>query len=137
MPNHAHIHLIGHLGRAPELKTSKTGNPYATFSLAVNTGFGDNRHTSWWDVTLFGAQADVAASKLQKGDPVCIEGEPSIREYTRQDGTKGKAAEVIARRFVFLRGRDDAEPRPTGEPAQQAEPPQAPRQGDLNDDIPF
>jgi single-strand DNA-binding protein len=95
----ATISLVGHLGRDAELRYSPTGSPIVTFSLAVSRRprvESDDEHTDWFNVSLFGPRAEAVAHYLTKGKLVAVVGRFSHREYTRRDGTRGCALEVIA-----------------------------------------
>jgi single-strand DNA-binding protein len=134
MPNHSHITIVGHLGRDPELKVTPKGVAVCKFSVAVNTGYGDNKTTTWWNITLFNKQAETAAKGLSKGKVVLVEGEPQVRSYTKTDGTKGTSPEITASRFVFLSERDE---KPSARPLSHVDE-QSRAGGDAaTDDIPF
>jgi single-stranded DNA-binding protein len=62
----------GVLGKDPELKTSKTGNPFTTMNAVVTVGTSDDGKdvSQWIRVTCFGDTAKNIASKAKKGDRV-------------------------------------------------------------------
>lgn len=103
--------MRGRLGKDPEAKTSKAGNSYARFSLAVNGPQRD--HTTWWNVTCFGKTAKNVMEYLAKGQEVIVTGTPYIREYQNQAGETMKSAEINANVVDFIK------------PAQQSQPPAA------------
>ena len=39
--------LIGHVGKEPDIRTTSSGDTVASFSLATNSGYGDNKTTDW------------------------------------------------------------------------------------------
>ena len=49
----ARFTVIGNLADTPELRASSTGREYLRYSVASNTGTGENRKTSWWNVSCF------------------------------------------------------------------------------------
>ena len=98
----ASITIVGRLARDPELRTTAKGTQVCKLTLPVDTGFGDNKVTTWWSVTLFGKRAEVAAKHSKKGDTVMVSGPPTVREYTKRDGDIGWSAELVASDFDFV-----------------------------------
>jgi single-strand DNA-binding protein len=102
--------LFGNLGDAPKLLTSKkTGKPFCAFSVAVNEGWGENKTTSWYSVTVHGDSAEAASKILTKGSSVWVEGRPSVRSYKKSDGTETYQYQVLAREWHVGGTRKSAE----------------------------
>jgi single-strand DNA-binding protein len=115
----ATVHLIGNLGHKPSIKDAK-GVKVAEVSLAVNRGKRGEEHTDWFRLSLWRGLADVAEQYLDKGSPVYVSGELSLREYTGRDGKERTSAEVNVQRLVMLGDgskRDDAGPGDDSQPA--------------------
>jgi single-strand DNA-binding protein len=99
--------LLGRLTRNPDTRYSPNGTPVTSLGLAVNNRIkrGDG---SWQDdpcfvdVVVFGHQAEVCAERLNKGDPVLLEGRLQYRTWQDQQGQKRSKHEVIAVRVQFL-----------------------------------
>ena len=98
----ASITIVGRLARDPELRTTAKGTQVCKLTLPVDTGFGDNKMTTWWSATLFGKRAETAAKYSKKGDTVMVSGPPTVREYTKRDGDTGWSAELVASDFDFV-----------------------------------
>lgn len=98
----ASITIVGRLARDPELRTTAKGTQVCKLTLPVDTGFGDNKTTTWWSATLFGKRAETAAKYSKKGDTVMVSGPPTVREYTKRDGDTGWCAELVASDFDFV-----------------------------------
>ncbi len=49
----ARITIVGNLADSPELRASSTGREYLRYAIASNTGSGENRKTSWFNVSCF------------------------------------------------------------------------------------
>lgn len=61
----------------------------ANFTIANNEGFGDKKHTSFINCTMFGEKRIEALQKfLLKGTKVLIEGAWRSGSYEKKDGTK-------------------------------------------------
>ena len=139
------IILVGNLGRDPELRYTPDGTPVCSFSLATNEkrrdkNTGENNDvTTWFRVTLWRRQAEVASQYLTRGKPVYIEGRLRVEEYTDRDGKTRHSLEVTATDMQFIgsaRGDEGA----GGPQAKAATAPRnaGPEPTDLtDDDVPF
>ncbi len=117
--NFASITVGGHLGRDPETKYSQSGTAITSFSVATSSKDGHgNETTTWWRCTSFGKRGEVVAQYFRKGDPILVQGEPSLREYTAKDGTPKTSAEIVVNDFAFVKGRKDADSDYQPAPAQ-------------------
>lgn len=75
------LFTAGNVGRDAEYKTTQGGHEICSFSLAAETGFGDNKATVWVDVSKWGKGAQGLARVLRKGSRVAVTGEMSLREH--------------------------------------------------------
>jgi single-strand DNA-binding protein len=134
MPNHAQATIMGHLGKDPDVRVSKAGKEITSFSIAVNTGYGDNKKATWWNVTCFGKTGEVAAKYLEKGLPVLVTGEPYLDTWEDDDGVTRQTLKLTADRLVLLGSRDEQDaPRKEAKPA----PKKASEDAPFDDEIPF
>jgi single-stranded DNA-binding protein len=87
-----HAAFEGRLGREAELRATKKGKPWLSFSLAVDTeGEDDALTTTWVRVAYFGEDAESLVGRLQKGVEVYCEGRLRLECATRRvDGMSGK-----------------------------------------------
>jgi len=104
--------LTGNLTADPDLRSLPSGTSIARLRLAVNTRRKNSQTGQWeekpnyFNVTVWGAQADNCANYLRKGRPIAIDGRLEWREYTAQDGQTRQTVEVIAETLQFLGGRE-------------------------------
>lgn len=129
--------LIGNLTKDPELRYTPGGQPVTTLRLAVNDRrkVGDEwqEQAHFFDVTVWGKQAENCSQYLRKGRPVAVDGRLQSRQWETPEGQKRTAVEVVAERVVFLGGGEGAvRPAEGGQDADQVD---APVAGE--DDIPF
>lgn len=103
----ATIVISARLARDPELRQSNAGNSVCRITLPVDTGFGENKETTWWTATLFGKKAEAVARYLKKGQWVTVTGEPKMRQYTKRDGEVAFSAELVAYDFGFVGNKSD------------------------------
>ena len=114
MANINRVVLVGNLTRDPELRHTPSGTPVCKLRIAVNTRQKDAATGQWgdkpnyFDVTVWGNQAESSAQYLSKGRPVAIDGRLDWREWEAQDGSKRQAVEIIADTVQFLGSRGDA-----------------------------
>lgn len=88
--------VAGRLGRDPEIKTSKDGKPIAKFSIATETGWGNNKKTNWLNIVCFGKTAEYVEKYIQKGDLVAATGRIDIDDYEKKDGSKSVWVSIVA-----------------------------------------
>ncbi|HZN90651.1 MAG TPA: single-stranded DNA-binding protein [Thermoleophilaceae bacterium] len=141
--------ITGNLTRDPELRSTNSGTSVCSLRVAVNTRRKDPQTGEWgekpnyFDVTVWGAQADNCAQYLSKGRPVAVDGRLEWREFTDREGNKRQAVDIIADSVQFLGSRDSGENggrfTPQSDvPADTADFAQAPAgAGGSDDDIPF
>ena len=136
------ITIIGNLGRDPEMRYLPSGQAVTNISVASNHTFTDSngqkvKETTWFRVSVWGAQAESVNQYLQQGSRVLVEGRlrpdpetgnPKI--WTRKDGTPGSNFEITAQRVVFLSSREEDQALQSSEPGGMIE-------SVDEDDIPF
>ena len=103
------IILQGRLTRDPELRSTTTGTPVASFSLAVDRG-GKDKGADFIDCVAWRKTGEFAASYFKKGSLALVEGKLQIRDWTDKDGNKRKAAEVVVDNMHFCGPKQDAGP---------------------------
>lgn len=103
--------LIGNLTKDPELRHTAGGTAVCSLSVAVNSRekgsdgqWGD--YVSFFDVTVYGGQADACAQHLHKGSPVAVDARVK-QERWEKDGTKRYAVKFIADNVQFLPSKRD------------------------------
>ena len=138
MANLNKVMLIGNLGKAAELKYSKTGVPHSFFTLAVNKHYKDEsgekqEKTTWVNVVIFGKSAESVTKYLTVGKQVYVEGELSIEKYTDKEGAERYSTKVIARVIQLLEKKDKDADETVAEGSQ----PPAGEQNGQEEDIPF
>jgi len=142
--------LVGNLGRDPEVRQTKDGNPIVNMSLATSENWRDKatgerrERTEWHRVVIFDERlADVAQKYLHKGSKIYIEGQLQTRKWTDQDGRDRYSTEVVLQRFrgelTMLDSRGDGGGGDYGGGGGGEGPSSAPSGGggDLDDEIPF
>ncbi len=106
--------LIGNLGRDPEVRSTPSGQPVASFTLATSRRWKDKNgqrqeQTEWHNIVVWGRQAEVAGQYLTKGKQVYVEGRLQTRSWDdKQTGEKKYRTEIVCENFQMLgqRGGD-------------------------------
>ena len=105
--------LTGNLTKDPDLRSNpSSGTSICKLRLAVNSrrkGSGGDWEDkpNYFDVTVFGRQAESCGQYLKKGRPVAIDGRLDWREY-EVEGQKRQSVDIIAENVQFLGSREDA-----------------------------
>jgi single-strand DNA-binding protein len=108
------VTLVGRLTRDPELRHLPSGTPVLQLGLA-NNGRQKDESGNWtdkpnfFDVKVFGNQAEMLAQHLAKGRRVGIDGRLDWSSWEAQDGTKRSKVEIVAFQVQFLDSRGDGE----------------------------
>ncbi len=107
------VTLVGRLTRDPELRHTAGGQSVCSIRLAVSSRGRDESgnwsdRANYFDVTVFGRQAETASQYLSKGRRIGVDGRLSWREWEAQDGGKRQSVEVVANDIFFLDSRGDA-----------------------------
>jgi len=131
--------LIGHLGRAPEVRYTQGGAPVANFSLATNEYWTSNtgekqERTEWHKIVAWGKLAEFCQEYLQKGTYLYVEGKLQTRNYDDRDGVKRYVTEIKATEIGLLERKPGLESA-GGEPPIDSLPPETGGTGE--DDVPF
>jgi single-strand DNA-binding protein len=110
-----HIVVMGRLTRDPELRTTQTGTPVVSFTVAVDRDFADRdtgtRQTDFIDVVAWRTTAEFVARNYAKGDMVIIMGRLQLRDWIDKEGQKRRNAEIVAETVYFGETRQAKEAR--------------------------
>jgi single-strand DNA-binding protein len=108
--------IVGYLGNDPVMRFTPSGQAVTSFSVATSRSYTNNQgekidETTWFRVSVWGAQAESCNQYLSKGRPVLVIGrlrpDPQSggpRIFTRNDGSTGASFEVNALNVRFLPG---------------------------------
>lgn len=141
----------GRLTADPELKTTQSGIPVTTFTVAVNrkyTGKNDETSTAdFFNVTAWRNTAEFVTRYFKKASSICITGSLQNRNWTDANGQKHYATDIIADEVSFVDAKNEAPgftqsneqsfvPSSYNTPAQTAEVPQLEELSD-DEELPF
>lgn len=134
--------FTGNLGKDCEIKYTKSGDAIGTFSVAVSSGYGDNKKTTWANCALFGNQAKSKLPEyLTSGTSVAVSGEVFMEEWQGQDGVKNKSLKVNVMKIDLIgssKQKDSAPQQSYSKATPQHQAPQAPAGfNDFDDELMF
>jgi len=135
------FNFTGNLGKDSEVKQTAKSS-LCKFSVAVTSGYGDNKKTTWISCLLWGKRAEGALpGYLTKGAQVAITGELSLDEW-EHEGKKYSQVSVNVSSLDLIGGKQEPrqqQPSTASQQQVQEANPQAQPAGfdDFDDDIPF
>ena len=95
------ITVVGNLTDDPELKFTPSGAPVANFTVASTPRTFDKQTNEWKDgdalflrCAAWRNLAENVAESLTKGQRVIVTGALRVRQFERQDGSKGTSVEM-------------------------------------------
>ena len=97
--------LVGRLVKDPELRKTNSDISVATFTIAVDNAVKEQdgtRGSLFLDCRVYRDQAENVAKYTRKGSKIAVDGSLNQRNFTRQDGSKGKVIEVYVDSVTFL-----------------------------------
>ena len=112
--------FCGRLGRDSEIK-EVGDNKLLSFTLASDTGYGQNKSTIWMDCSIWGERGAKLAEYLKKGTSATVIGSISEREYQNKEGQTVKSLQMRVNEIDF------SNPKGSDNNSGQA----------IDDDIPF
>lgn len=106
--------LVGRLTRDPEVQALPSGHNVCNLRLACNGSRRDadgsyHERPSYFDVSVYGPQADPIGRYLRKGSAVAVDGHLEWREWETAEGHKRQAVKLVADAVQFLDRRGAGE----------------------------
>jgi single-strand DNA-binding protein len=107
------VTIVGRLTRDPELRHLSSGTPVLQMGIACNGRQRDDAGNwtdkpNFFDVKVFGNQAEMLAQHLSKGRRVGVDGRLDWSSWEAQDGSgKRSKVEIVAQSVQFLDSRGD------------------------------
>lgn len=135
---------IGRVGRDAETRHTAGGTTVTSWPVAIDSGYGQNKKTEWFDCALWGERGEKLASYIRKGDRIGLQGEVSLDTYQTKDGSEKSRLRLRVVDVTLLGNKDDGHS--GGHERQQSRAAPAKRTGTgpvehrddfQDDDIPF
>jgi single-strand DNA-binding protein len=101
------LNFTGGLGRDCETRFTAKGDAITSFSVALTSGYGESKLTTWLNCSIFGKRGESLAPYLVKGAQVAISGEFSARPYTSKAGDEKLSLEVRVNDLTLIGGKQE------------------------------
>ncbi|WP_060872956.1 single-stranded DNA-binding protein [Myroides odoratus] len=100
------VQLIGRAGQNAEIIVFGSDKKRATFSIAVNEFYFNDKgekieNVQWHNVVAWGKLADIAEKYVVKGKEVAIEGKLVNRSYEDKENNKRYITEIVVSELLF------------------------------------
>jgi len=123
------VHLIGNLGKDPELRFMPNGDAVCNFSIATTENWKDKagakqEKTEWHNIVMYRKLAEISGEYLKKGSAVYLEGKLQTRKWQTKEGQDRYSTEIIADQMQMLGGKSesgDTSAKPMREHEQQTD----------------
>ena len=109
------FNAVGRLGRDPETRFTKGGKAVSSLAIAVDSGWGENKKTTWLDGAFWGkdGQEHGLVKHLSKGSQIAVTGEITLETFDKNDGTKGFSLKLYVQNLTPIGGSNSkSEPQP-------------------------
>ena len=88
------INLVGRAGREPDVRNFESGSTVANFTLAVNR-ISRNDEPDWFNLEIWGKQAQIAADYVKKGSLIGITGSFKIDSWKDKNTGEDRFKPVV------------------------------------------
>lgn len=125
-----------------ELRYAQDNLAVGMFSLAVDSGYGDSKKTSFLNMTAFKKNAESMEKYVKKGAKILVQAEAIQNDYKDRDGNKKTSVNFIVKNWEFCESKSSSQQSQNQQPAQS---PYGPVDGDgfmnidpnIDDELPF
>lgn len=104
---------IGHLTRDEELKYTPGGMAIGNISIAINRRVKKGQdwvdEANYFDVVIFGKQAESLQRFLTKGKQIAVDGFLKQERWTDQNGQSRSAIKIVANDIQLLGGKEGSQ----------------------------
>lgn len=121
------VNIMGNLTRDPELKYTPAGKSVCSLSIANNRVYNNKTErvteVSYFDVEVWGPQAENCVKYLTKGSGIIVEGRLK-QDRWEKDGKTQSRVRIVANSVHFMPKRDGSSSQNTSsnEPAEATSP---------------
>lgn len=128
------VTLVGRAGRDPEVRYFESGTVVANLTLAVNRRSRDEE-PDWFNLEIWGRQAQVAADYVKKGSLLGIVGSLKFDHWKDRNSGEDRSKPVVrVERLELLGSRRDNE---AAQAQAQAQDSSDSQDGPSNEEVPF
>lgn len=107
------VTLLGNVGKDPDIRSTASGVPVASFSIATNERFKDKQgtwqdRTEWHNLVAYQRTAEIVRDYVKKGNKLYVEGRLQTSSWDdKQTGQKRYRTDIIVSDLVLISGRGE------------------------------
>ena len=102
------VHLIGNLVKDPELRYTKQNTPVATYTIAINTKYGEKQEADYINIKTWGKTGEFVVKYFKKGQPIAITGRLKNNNYEDNNGIKHYGMEEVTEDVEFVGAKKES-----------------------------
>ena len=135
--------LVGRLTKDPELRSTASGIPVCSFTVACDRRYqkqGEERQADFINCIVWQKSAESIAQYFKKGHRIALEGSIQTRSWTDNEGKTRYSTEVVVDQWEFAQSKSEGGAVGQAVPAAAHFPnstPTEPLDGDLDGFIPI
>ncbi len=88
-----------------EIRYTQSNKAVGRFAIAVDTGYGDNKKTSFFNCTAWDKTAETLEKYAPKGTKLFLECEAVQNQYEDKSGNKRDSIEFVVKNFEFCESK--------------------------------
>ena len=113
------VHLVGRVGRDPEVKYFESGKVVANFTIAVNRNTSNrDEPPDWFDLEIWDKTAEVAKNYVRKGSLIGVTGSLKFDRWNdRTTGDERQKPVIRVDKLDLLGSKKDDEANSNANPA--------------------
>lgn len=99
--------FIGRTTADIELRYTRDEKPVANFTLAVDDGYGDNKHTSFLAMTVWGKTAESMQKHVTQGTKIAVMCRARQDTWKAKDGSNRSTTGFVVDAWEFAQSRTE------------------------------
>lgn len=110
------VTLVGRVGGDPDVKYFESGSVKCRLTLAVNRASRNNDQPDWFNLELWGREAEVAANYVRKGSLIGVKGALKLDSWSdRATGATRTSPVIRVDRIELLGSKRDTDASAVGD----------------------
>lgn len=101
------VQLIGRLTKDPDLRYTKSNIAVASYTIAINTGYGEKQQTDYINISSWGKSGELVSNYFKKGQAIALVGRLRSNNYEDSNGNKRYTVEVITEDIEFVGSKNE------------------------------
>ena len=99
--------FVGRATKDPVIRQTASGTTTASFALAVDTGYGDNKKANFLNMVAFGKTAESIDRFVRQGTRIIVQSEAQQNVWDDKEGKKHYDVNFLIRSWEFAESKKD------------------------------